>query len=115
MTSRVGPKGQVVLPKEFRDRLGIVAGSSVTFRLRAADRILEVHPSWADPITDGPRAIQALTRAERGGSTATQDLLELRAEDESLWQEQFDRWQARRTSSTLNRSLPSSTANPGRI
>lgn len=31
MTSRVGPKGQVVIPKEMRDRLGIAPGDSVDF------------------------------------------------------------------------------------
>lgn len=31
MTHRVGPKGQVVIPKELRDELGIEAGDEVSF------------------------------------------------------------------------------------
>jgi len=34
MTHRVGPKGQVVIPKELRDRLGIEPGDEVDFWLQ---------------------------------------------------------------------------------
>jgi AbrB family looped-hinge helix DNA binding protein len=36
MTSRVGPKGQVVIPKSMRDRLGIAPGDEVDFSLDGA-------------------------------------------------------------------------------
>jgi AbrB family looped-hinge helix DNA binding protein len=35
MTSRVGPKGQVVIPKAMRERLGIIPGDEVEFALEA--------------------------------------------------------------------------------
>lgn len=33
MTTKVGPKGQVVIPKPIRDRLGIAPGDDVVFWL----------------------------------------------------------------------------------
>lgn len=42
MTHRVGQKGQVVIPKELRDRLRIVPGTEVTFG--EADGAIHVIP-----------------------------------------------------------------------
>lgn len=44
MTHRVGPKGQVVIPKEIRDRLGIGPGDEVDFALDEADDAIRVEP-----------------------------------------------------------------------
>jgi AbrB family looped-hinge helix DNA binding protein len=41
MTSRVGPKGQVVIPKDMRDRLGIRPGDQVAFSLADGGVLVE--------------------------------------------------------------------------
>jgi AbrB family looped-hinge helix DNA binding protein len=47
MTSRVGPKGQVVIPKRMRDRLGIRPGDEVSFSLEDEGVLVE-------PVRGGP-------------------------------------------------------------
>jgi hypothetical protein len=49
------------------------------------------------------RVIRSLTRPGLGHVRAPDDLLALRKEDESLWQQQFERWSTRRSSSTRTR------------
>ena len=46
MTHRVGPKGQVVIPKAIRDRLGIKPGDTVDFEEAGGD----VRIRRADPL-----------------------------------------------------------------
>jgi len=71
MTSRVGPKGQVVIPKAMRDQLGIAPGDEVDFSLE--DDAVRVEPRRERPSLRGQFAGLALTaaleadrRAERG-------------------------------------------------
>jgi len=54
---RVTEKGQVTIPKELRDQLGLGAGSEVTFE-RADDTIL-IRKVSADP-TRGRRLVERL-------------------------------------------------------
>jgi AbrB family looped-hinge helix DNA binding protein len=52
MTQRVGAKGQVVIPKELRDELGLQPGSEVDFERDAGGvRILPADPA----VTEGLR------------------------------------------------------------
>jgi len=59
MTSRVGPKGQVVLPKALRDRLGIAPGDEVDFTLE--DNGVRVEPVRDQPSLRGTLAGLGLT------------------------------------------------------
>lgn len=98
MAHRIGPKGQVVIPKEYRDSLGLKPGASVSFRLGADDGVLEVHLAWTDPIADGPAVIQRLTRPDASAVSATDTLLAIRREDDELWLEQLARLSRKRSS-----------------
>ena len=109
----VGPKGQVVIPKDMRDRLGIRPGSKVRIVLDEEGEVVEIRPGWDDPIRDGPRIIQRhFRRDESGGKTLSETLLELRREDDKLWEAQFERWTRTRSSSTRSPSRGTSAANP---
>jgi len=61
MTSRVGPKGQVVIPKPMRDRLGIVPGDEVDFVLE--DDAVRVELRRGRPSLRGQFAGLGLTAA----------------------------------------------------
>jgi AbrB family looped-hinge helix DNA binding protein len=40
MTTRVGPKGQVVIPKQIRDRVSLEPGDEVDIELRGDDIVV---------------------------------------------------------------------------
>jgi AbrB family looped-hinge helix DNA binding protein len=47
MTHKIGPKGQVVIPKEIRDELGISPGTKIDFRLDGDSVVLRPRRSIA--------------------------------------------------------------------
>lgn len=64
MTHRVGVKGQVVIPKELRDELGIEPGDEVTF-WRDGDHVAVRPATNARPLRGrfrGSRLVDELTR-----------------------------------------------------
>jgi AbrB family looped-hinge helix DNA binding protein len=67
MTHRVGPKGQVVIPKDLRDELGIEPGDEVTF-WRQNDHVAvsraDDRPPLRGRFRDGPSLTEVLL-AER--------------------------------------------------
>lgn len=71
MTYRVGPKGQVVIPKQLRDELGIEPGDEVTF--------------WVedDHVALCPTHRRAALRGRFAGLALTNDLEAARNEDRS--------------------------------
>ena len=69
MTHRVGPKGQVVIPKDLRDELGIEPGDEVNF--------------WrdGDHVALGPARHRPALQGRFEGSALTDDLTAQRHAD----------------------------------
>jgi AbrB family looped-hinge helix DNA binding protein len=47
LKSKVGPKGQAVIPKEIRDMLGINPGSEVIFEVREDEVVVKPLKNWS--------------------------------------------------------------------
>lgn len=71
MTSKVGPKGQVVIPKAMRDQLGILPGDEVEFELE--DGAVRVEPRRTRPSLRGQFAGLPLTAALEADRRAERD------------------------------------------
>jgi AbrB family looped-hinge helix DNA binding protein len=91
MTTRVGPKGQVVIEKEIRDRLGIVPGSQAMQRV--VDDHVEIH--FVPPVKLHNRSLRGILRSPHGVTLSQEEWAAARerAWDEAA-REEWDRWQA---------------------
>lgn len=65
MTHRVGPKGQVVIPKALRDELGIEPGDEVTF-WRDGDHVAVRRAGAAEPLRGRFRGSPLVDALEHG-------------------------------------------------
>jgi len=67
MTSKVGLKGQVVIPKALRDELGLHPGDVVTFELDGRGvRVEPAHSGTALYGRFGGRDLVSMLEADRG-------------------------------------------------
>lgn len=83
MTHKMGPKGQVVVPKEMRDELGLAPGDEVTFE-RGDGEIRVRKARTKDEIIDG------LLGALAGpGKPLTEALIESRRRDREREDREF--------------------------
>jgi AbrB family looped-hinge helix DNA binding protein len=55
-TARVGPKGQVVIPKDVRERLGLKLGSRIVLEIREGELIIR-------PQADPEKAVEEFCSA----------------------------------------------------
>jgi AbrB family looped-hinge helix DNA binding protein len=102
--AKVGPKGQIVIPKEVRDALGVRPGSVVSLRWRKDDGVLELTKAWDDAIADAPAYIRQFWSPESRDRSATDELLAMRRNDLDIDEGQAARWTGGQSSSTRNRS-----------
>jgi AbrB family looped-hinge helix DNA binding protein len=79
MTYRVGPKGQVVIPKAIRDALGIEPGDEVDVERRRAEVVIRRHRVSVDERQERIANLRGMLAGLPGGGT--EDLEAVRREE----------------------------------
>jgi AbrB family looped-hinge helix DNA binding protein len=93
ITYKLGPKGQVVIPKAIRDRLGLRPGDRVV--VGQSDEEVRIRKAVADP--DGRRAIlSGLRGALAGGPSLTAALERDRRSEREREERRYAEWRADR-------------------
>jgi AbrB family looped-hinge helix DNA binding protein len=82
MTFRVGPKGQVVIPKAIRDELGISPGDRVDVERREGEVVVRLHQDSAAERRRRVAALRGLQANREGGGT--KELEEMRRAEREL-------------------------------
>ena len=90
VTGKVGPKGQIVIPKEFRDKLGIKPGGTVFIDLR--DGVIEIEFAWDDIAESFKYFAKFPVQPGMEGKSALDILHELDREDEEIWERKYGTW-----------------------
>jgi AbrB family looped-hinge helix DNA binding protein len=88
MTYRVGPKGQVVIPKAIRDELGIGPGDEVDVEQRGTEAVIRRHRFSAAERRERITGLRGLLADLPGGGT--KDLEAIRREERRI-EERRDR------------------------
>lgn len=79
MTYRVGPKGQVVIPKGIRDELGIEPGDEVDVERRGTEAVIRRHRVSTAERRERVAGLRAMLADLPGGGT--EDLEAVRREE----------------------------------
>jgi AbrB family looped-hinge helix DNA binding protein len=99
VSGKVGPKGQVVIPKAFRDKLGMKPGATVFIDQRD-DGVIEIELGWSSISEAFERFSRYPVRPGMEGKSSLDILHELDREDEAIWERKYGPWTPPPSSST---------------
>ena len=108
--AKVGLKGQVVIPKAFRDRLGMKPGASVFIDVND-DGLLMIEFAWNDVAGMFDYFARFPVQPGMEGKTALDILHEMNREDEEAWERKYG-WPPFSTPSTPTQSSEPSARKP---